>query len=347
MKLHWYTTMAVAMMMCVRGPDTRAQCHAGVQAMAADSTLRIVERRPMGYDTLGPGWIVPAYSFEYQCDSTRLVLDAHEFQLNSKWILLEDWCFQKTWNWSDAMDTDTNEVSNAVLSALSRTKTFALRGGDTVSMVRFIDWYDKLRDEITTEHYVNPDAITMTFEVVNAATNARVHLLDSIKFEPTTVSGKPCFYSPRPLFSRLMYIRPTTADSIDAFVRVNVASQGATARHWYRTDMMKMPRSYLVSQSPVMINYCNLAIANNECGPGAPGCGFMVGTVSSPKALAFTVPPGPITALHVYASSGALHGTIPVTPGVTSYNYPITTGLYFVVGSAGPTTVCTRAIGVD
>lgn len=86
---------------------------------ASDTAAQI----PMHYYT-------PGHRFSFQSDSSSVVVDVLEYRLSQRWIMLRDWCNEKTWNWSSSGNSDTNEVTDHELSMKSRTRAFPLEAGD-------------------------------------------------------------------------------------------------------------------------------------------------------------------------------------------------------------------------
>ncbi|MBN9400361.1 MAG: T9SS type A sorting domain-containing protein ['Candidatus Kapabacteria' thiocyanatum] len=320
-----------------------AQCDSLEQLFVADQSLRVETAAGIQ----GPGSFVPSFDFEHQTDSTRFFLEMSEFRKNSRWVFLDNWCMEKTWNYSQYLDTDTAEVTNAVLSTLSRTKAIPVSVGDTLSVFRRISWMERSVDRYGFKKLVNPDAISMWVEVVNASTGARIELLDSTHFSSTTASKKPCFQTQHPLFSRLVYIVPAGFPTTDVFIRVNVASAGSVNKRWTRWDNVVQAASNIILNYEGTRAYCDTVEQANDCSPTTASCTFTASTHSSPRRIRATLAASsPITAFDVYSSTGQLIQSASVVSGTTSYDMNVDAGLYYVVARVGSSVHCTRNIVV-
>lgn len=339
----FYRTLATVMLLIDSTLPMTAQCDSLEQLFVADRSFRV----ETAAGVQAPGSWVPSFDFEHQTDSTRFYLWMSEFRMNSRWIMLDNWCMEKVWNWSDYLDTDTAEVTNAMLSALSRTKTIPISAGDTLSVFRRISWIDRSIDKYGFKKLINPDAISMWVELVNASTGVRIELLDSTHFSSTTVGGRPCFQTQHPLYSRLVYIAPPGLPTTDVFIRVNVSSAGSVNKRWTRWDNVVQAASNILLDYEGIRAYCDTVESANDCSPTTTSCTFTASTHNSPRRIRATLADSsPVTAFDVYSSTGQFIQSAAVVSGTASYDVNVDAGLYYVIARVGSGVHCTRNIVV-
>lgn len=333
----------VVLTLCGMELSLFAQCDSLEQLFMTDRSFRVVNAAGVH----PPGSFVSSFDFEHQTDSTSFFFDVSEFRMNSRWVMLDNWCMEKVWNWSDYLNADTAEVTNAMLSSLSRTRTISISAGDTLSMFRRISWMDRAISNYGYKKLINPDAISMWVEVVDASTGARIELLDSTHFSSTTTSGRPCFQTQHPLYSRLVYVAPAGFPTADVFVRVNVSSAGSVNKRWTRWDNVVQAASNILLNYEGIRAYCDTVESANDCSPTTTSCTFTASTHSSPRRIRATLATAsPITAFDVYSSTGQLIQSASVVSGTTNYDINVDPGLYYVVARVGSGVSCTRNIVV-
>ncbi len=329
------------MILCSTSLSAFAQCDSLEQLFLADTALRIVASNGIRQ----AGEFVPSFDFEHQTDSTRFFFKVSEFRKNSRWVFADNWCMDKVWNWSDYLDTDTAEVANTALSALSRSKTISIVAGDTFSVFKRIYWEDRSGDTFAFEKLVNPDAVSMWVELVNASTGARISLLDSAHFSSTTVSTRPCLYAMLPLTARCVFIAPAGFPPTDVYIQVNVSSAGAVNKRWTRWDNIVHAGSNIILNYEGTRNYCTVVDEANQCSPTSTSCTFTVATLSGPKRIRAVLATGSgITNFDLYSSGGQFIATVNVVSGTTTYDVPVNPGLYYVIARTGSSVQCTRNI---
>jgi len=207
------------------------QCDSTSIRMYAD-TSRIV----MIGDSVWPNWkFCPAYDFEFHNDSIAFVYETKEYRHNNRWVMLQNWCWGRTVNWSENSNSDTVEMTAPQLSQKSRTTDFTMASGDTFSLYRRMYWTRHERDSIEWRwiHVSKPFAVAI--EVVDSATQQRIRLLDSMSFAPVE-SGPPCVYLHGLVADRLEYVHPANSNAQTVFVRVHVYQGPSGIGRWYRSD---------------------------------------------------------------------------------------------------------------
>lgn len=338
-----FRTAAVLVALCCLSLPGLAQCDSLEQLFLADPTLRVSST--MGVQ--GPGSHVPAYAFEYQSDSTRFFMDVSEFRKNGRWVFLDKWCLEKTWNYSQYLDADTAEVTNAALSVLSGTKPFDVSAGDTLSLFRRIYWEDRGGDTFAFGKLVNPDAVSMWFEILDATTGVRIALIDSTHFSSVTTTKRPCFQTQHPLTARIVWIAPSGFTARNVIIRSNVSSAGSDNKRWYRYDNIAQAASNIILAYEGTRLFCHTVEQANDCAPTTSTCTFTVSTQNSPKRIRATLEAASsITDVDLYSSTGQYIATIPVVSGTMSYDFNVNAGLYYVVAKVGTSIQCTRNVAI-
>lgn len=338
-----FRAAVIVVVLCCLSIPGFAQCDSLEQLFLADPTLRVTST--MGIQ--GPGSHVPAYAFEYQSDSTRFFMDVSEFRKNGRWVFLDRWCLEKTWNYSQYLDADTTELTNAALSAISGTKPFDVSAGDTLSLFRRIYWEDRGGDTFAFGKLVNPDAVSMWFEILNATTGARIALVDSTHFSSMTATKRPCFQTQHPLTARIVWIAPVGFTTTNVVIRANVSSVGSVNKRWYRYDNIVQAASNIILAYEGTRLFCHTVEQANDCAPTTSTCEFKVSTQNNPKRIRAMIETGAsITDVDLYSSNGQFVTTVPVTGGTTSYDFNVDAGLYYVVAKVGTSVRCTRNVVV-
>lgn len=347
----------------VGGVAARAQCDSLSQMFQANTdgkVLLLLDRMvPLGgvvdldtvsYENVTPE-LLPYYEFDWQSDSSGFHVIVDEFAVNGRWIFLQNWCNEKCWNWSRSSMTDTAEVSNAMLSAMSRTKAFAVAAGDTVSLYRDVVLHDYMADPdgtLTFDRWVSAYGVTLTMEVVDAVTNVRIALLDSMAVAASTPDRRPCLWMPYPASSWVVWVAPSSLAPTTAFIRVNVGTSSPSARPFFRCDNMNLARSRGKLGRTAWVRYDDSLRSKNVC-PSTPSqCPIVVGATTSPSSVSVTVPPGQtlLDAIRIVDQAGAIVHALTLPTGTNPIVFALPPGLYIVMGSRSGTVVCSRNIWV-
>ncbi len=175
--------------------------------------------------------------------------------------MLQDWCNEKTWNWSATSNTDTNEVTDSELSLKSRTKSFTMSPGDTVSLFRWFYIKDHVADTLSYRFSDQTVDAWTVIELVDQGTGNVIEVLDSMRF--SSIDNRICIMSMRPSISRVVYIVPNHVSTTTAFVRVRVGNVGIDDHHWFRYDAIMdvvswrvLPRSGVFNERYRAGNIC-------------------------------------------------------------------------------------------
>lgn len=287
--------------------------------------------------------LTPYYYYEYQQDSTTVTLRIGEFSWNSNWLHLE-WCDQKQYNFDVQGDTARWDYTNAQLSAISRTRTFAVHPGDTLGFYREMFWYDKTTSSFSANHFVSDDDLAYSVELVDAGNGDRVMLLDSIRLQSTS-TATPCLYLQRPAIARIGHVVPASTGSLNGYIRVNVFSSNTSNNAFIRMDdlALALSKSHLVDAG--WKQYAQNVEAANNC---HQTCTFTVSSQTSPKQIHINVSSGQTAVDRIdvvdingnLIQSTSLPTTSPFTVSLGS------SGIYIVPGYKNGGVVCTQLVSV-
>lgn len=285
--------------------------------------------------------LVPYYSFDFQEDSARFHLHIGEFALNRNWCAL-NWCDGKYYNYDDVNGSARCDYTNAQLSDISRTRTFRVVGGDTLSFFREFYWYDSTTQFYNPAKLVSTDEIYGSVELVAAGSNTRIALLDTFSLR-SSGSATPCLYLWRPVVARVEYLVPSYVDSTDAFMRINLHSAGPSGSRFMRYDNMSMALSKThLAESDWNTYAASVANANN-CNQS---CTFSVATHTSPREVEISVVPAQtaVDQIKVVDINGNIINATSLPVGL-AYTVPIPqAGIYIVAGYKSGSVVCTTLV---
>lgn len=306
-----------------------AQCDSLYQNMLIDSRFHIFPLINGVYDTTRPldkRMFVPTHRFEFQNDTTSIRLTVNEYRLNSRWIMLQDWCYNKIWNWSDFSNTDTVEVSDSVLSEKSRTKTIRLLAGDTISVFRWFIIMNDLTNKMSP-NFLDQTVVSHTvIELVDATSNTVLMKLDSIQFEG--INSKPCIKSIRPAIARVVAIIPSELDSVRAFIRTRVGSNDPNV-HWHRVDRIEGATSFRLLQTGA--SYNAKYEQGNICSSTQTQQPVSISSLSNPSAIRCSTSESQAYVIRIFSTDWLERASFQIS----QTNQPIDTflnpGLYFVV----------------
>lgn len=192
------------------------------------------------------GRVVPSFTFDWQDGTARFHAVVEAFARNGRWLMFDRWCNGKCWNWSAYTLSDTAEMSDVMLSAMSRTRHFVLTAGDVLSVDR--EWTSGSDTPATGDmppvgyRWGSARGVWMTIEVVDGASNLRIALLDSVRVMLHWGSAPRQLqpHTPSPPYARRRWVAPTMTTTT-AFIRVNVSSSDSPYP-FYRCDDLSIAR---------------------------------------------------------------------------------------------------------
>jgi hypothetical protein len=196
----------------------------------------VYKRAGNGY-TLDPGEIISAaYRFEMIYDSTsRVQYTVSECLHNGARLRLLAW-----------KDGHVHTARPEMMADSSRTESFRVVAGDTVSAFRQWEWYDPKEHRQDTTNFRSLDTLDYVIELVSVKTNDRIALLDSFGVLPRDTPGPPTFYGSRPIMATARYIIPSTASPDTAFIRIRLYLRGDGLYLPIREDAITYGTSYAV-----------------------------------------------------------------------------------------------------
>lgn len=148
-----------------------------------------------------------------------------------------------------------------------------------------------------------------------------------------------------PLTARCVYIAPAGFPATDAYLQVNVSSDGAVNKRWTRWDNIVHAGSNIILNYEGTRNYCTVIDEANQCSPTSTSCTFTVATLSGPRRVRTVLTPrSGITNFDLYTSGGQFIATTNVVSGTTTYDIPVNPGLYYVIARTDSGMQCTRNI---
>lgn len=295
----------LTILLCVASHGLYGQCDSLSQAFPVNSdgaVLMALDRHVAVGDSVRLDMVrhldftnrlVPYFEFDWQSDSSRFHMIVDEFAHNGRWLMLEHWCRKKCWNWSTTSGSDTAEITDAMLSAISRTRTFTVAAGDTVSVYRdwtLHDYVESSTGVLTARRWVSAYPVSVAFEVVDASTNMRVALLDSIRIGTSSPDRRPCVHAPLPNAARLVWVAPSMPATA-VYLRVLVSSGGAP-NPFFRCDDLDIAWSMGRLGQRAWVDYTDSMNVYNACPASLADCPLIVTGVSAPSGLSFSTPPG-------------------------------------------------------
>lgn len=325
--------------------DVRAQCDSLNQVqLQLDTMYATNEDGTMDRDNIVlSNEIVPYFSFDYQQDSCRVRFRIGEFSWNHHWIHLQ-WCDGKVYNFDPAGDSAKWDYTNAQLSAISRTRTFQVQGGDTLEFFRELFWFDNATNSYNPDRIRSDDDLSFSVELVDAADDTRVMLLDTMSLK-SSGGTNPCLYMWRPVVARIGHIVAGSVGTISAYIRVNVAATGSSGSRFMRYDNMRLALSPAHLTDSGWNSYVASVASANNC---TQSCTFSAGALSSPRRVQVSIR-GDRTMVDridvVDLNGNVIDTTALPVPSPYTVNVAAS-GLYIVPGYRNASVVCTQLIYV-
>lgn len=192
-----------------------------------------------GNDTIPSAKIRPGFGFEMHHDSGHTMYRVAEFKKNGSQIWLHGWCEGKT----------IRDLSSGALSDSSRTVSFTVYTGDTITFFRELAWFNPWTMEQTPGGYYSLDTLDYAVELVKTSSGQRRALLDSIGVLKNAPIGTPTIYGTRPIIDVVKFIVPSLMNGETVFIRVRLYARGGGLYDFVRTDRWGLRLSDRLSDS--------------------------------------------------------------------------------------------------
>ncbi len=340
---------ASLLFLCSLSMSALAQCDSSFQFYRPDA--EIYPLTPNGRDTnnrIDPRIWTAQWHFETQSDSTVTKIVFDDFLSNGRRIWLDSWCREKVWNWNKTTQQYFNEVTNAQLSALSRTAYMPVIAGDTIGFFRYVYWIKRGgAANVPLSKYVSDDVVSYSVELVRQSNGQRMALLGTFRISQSGASS-PCVYSIYPLASKVRYIIPLhITDTVFACIRVNVFTSGGSNDPFTRGDVFSTARVRIFLNNPYFENFMAVVDANNACRASSGNCGMAV-TNGATGTVNAVVSSNGIVQVKVFSQQGVPVVDASVTSWPSTKTLATGVGLFIVCGidSAGDI-VCTSTMMVQ
>ncbi len=201
-----------------------------------ENNYRIISNDSL-YEVHGP--MAESYNFHMAAAPTCAVdYTITEFRRNG-WIL-------RLLHWKEGRSVHAEQ---GYLTFNSRTATFPVAAGDTISVYREFSWYHPGTHRQDTGNYLSPDTLEWVVHLVRASDGAPLAMLDSTGILPRTTPGAPCIYASLPLMGTARYIVPAAVAGDSAFIGVTVRANGGGDYYFVRTDSYTAGLSRQVTQA--------------------------------------------------------------------------------------------------
>ncbi len=213
-------TALVLVLACFGSPPSHAQVpelltHPELYVEVQDNVfIRKVDMsgRPIQPDAI----ISAAYRFEMVYDSSsRVQYLFSECRHNGVRPRLLAW-----------KDGHIHSARDEMMADSSRTASFPIEAGDSISFYREFKWYNPKDQSQTQTNYVALDTLDYVVELVSSRTGLRLALLDSFGVMPRPTPGAPEFHGDRPIMASIDHVIPSTVTRDTGFIRVRMYARG-------------------------------------------------------------------------------------------------------------------------
>lgn len=227
--------------------------------------------------------VTASYRVIMPFDSGQVTYDLAEVRKNNARVLLSTWC--------DGADIRT--WSLAQMNDSTRTASFTVVTGDTVSFFRQLSWYnpaDTSGYPQQLNNFYSLDTLDYVVELVRASDNVSLVPLDSLGVLRKVPSGSPSFYGSRPIAAKVTYVVPSQMNGTIVYLRLKSNAWGAGEFSFVRRDRMSLGASYNLD-SPEWVNYLD----EYGGGLGAKRVIEDLGTLTDRPGVMLIVAPNPST----------------------------------------------------
>ena len=178
--------------------------------------------------------IYAGFEFVKQTDSVVIHYRVSDFTVGGKRIIFETWCPEK----------NLQGLSNAALSDSSASRSFTVAAGDTVFFLRDFSWVDEAESgsRFYLDRFRSADTLDYAVELVDAVSGNRAALLDSIGVLRNVSDSMPTLYGGRGIVSAVAFEVPSSLDTREVYLRVNVYARGDSGAGFIRKDRWAIDR---------------------------------------------------------------------------------------------------------
>lgn len=196
-----------------------------------------------------PHEIIPYYIFDAQQEHTTIRLRLGEIFAGSEIVYFDNWC------------EDSVHLATPGSRLVSSTVPFAMNPGDTVQAYREYYWIDEIQQKVNPSVLRLIKDVSLSIEIVDAASQQRIALLDSIHFQ-TKNGADPCLYTTFPPMHTLRYVAPEqTSLSQQVYVRIQ-----ADPSMWSRLDVLNVALSAQHLSNRFWQEYAEQVMSSVICG---------------------------------------------------------------------------------
>lgn len=198
-------------------------------------------------DTVSSDSFWAGYSFENSyADSGNVFFVFTEAKVNGQRIELENWI---PWNF-------TKDSTAEALSSFSKTRSFAVVAGDTISYYREFSWQHPTElPAQQADNFYSEDTLEYVIRLRKASNGAELAVLDSLGVLAQNPSGSPVFYGTGPPMALQKYVVPGGIGvSTDVYISFDVIAKGSGQYYTCRSDQVIGKMSDVVTD-PVLSQY--------------------------------------------------------------------------------------------
>ena len=348
------TMLSTILMPVLFYTSAQAQC----DSLSQIQTLPYYAVTENGLDTtnvIPANEILPYYYFTQQQSKSTITYRIGEFSHGQHWVYLDRWCDGMGYNYTPVTSEPTvSPYSSEELSNLSRTKSFPIQAGDSLTFYREFFWVNEGSNSVdpTQLHLDSDVSFSVTLMTTIDDTPVRIALLDSTLFRAQPRMA-PCIVTWYPPMRRVLHVVPSEyTEPIDAYIQVNMQcadphSNGDIATFnllFQRYDALQAALSKGHLRNPYWVDYANRVTGSLSCSSDCPDDDWtLYANGSTAYAHAHTLTGGKRT-VEVYDFAGNLRKSIPLTDTTPHVILEGARGTFVVVMKVGGRMACSKVI---
>lgn len=275
----YYSTTSIAaialllLISITRATQLFAQCDSNAQVQTS-TYYAVVDGEVDSTISIPPNEIVPYYYFDSRQRESTIRYRIGEFVHGRNWVYLANWCEDAVHKLAPlGADTFTDAKVDGLLE--SRTKSFVVRAGDTISFYREFFWLNNTSNRVDPSSLVLDNNVGYTVELIHDVAQSKPFVvLDSIEFQSSS-SSSPCISSWYPAMQRVLYVIPhNVTEPMPVFFNVrvhsNILSENDPLNQPYgssllRSDKLQVLLSKLHLEDPYWKEYAQQVSKNTRC----------------------------------------------------------------------------------